>query len=336
MLLKVGELAKRTGLTVRALHHYDAIGLLAPSARSDSGYRLYNRNDIARLHAIQAMRQIGIPLADIGNLLTQGEPLSAVVQRQMAMLDKQIAQANELRNRLQLLQINLTSGTEPDLSEWLSTLELMSTYGKYFTPAELKQLMEGWRRTESEWLPLIKATREAMNRQLDPCSLEAQPLARQWMDLTMRWLGGDFELLSRWENMVTREPVAQNRNGVDPAMRHYIRQAIDLRLEALHQYFSPDELKRLQDIDDEWMAFGKEAQRAMKKNLPPHDKKMQTLLVCWDDLIDRTANREPALRKKLLLAYGNDPVLRAGAVLGVELQDFMRNARTVIEGRKSP
>ncbi|WP_076901938.1 MerR family DNA-binding transcriptional regulator, partial [Burkholderia pseudomallei] len=47
MLLKIGELAKRSGLTVRALHHYDAIGLLKPSARADNGYRLYDRNDIA-------------------------------------------------------------------------------------------------------------------------------------------------------------------------------------------------------------------------------------------------------------------------------------------------
>jgi hypothetical protein len=41
MLLKIGELAKRTRLTVRALHHYDAIGLLSPSVRSDAGYRLF-------------------------------------------------------------------------------------------------------------------------------------------------------------------------------------------------------------------------------------------------------------------------------------------------------
>jgi len=40
MLLKVGDLAKRCGLTVHTLHHYDSIGLLEPSARSDSGYRL--------------------------------------------------------------------------------------------------------------------------------------------------------------------------------------------------------------------------------------------------------------------------------------------------------
>ena len=59
MLLKVGELAKRSGLTVRTLHHYDAIGLLTPSARADNGYRLYNREDVARqLMAGLAMSQI--------------------------------------------------------------------------------------------------------------------------------------------------------------------------------------------------------------------------------------------------------------------------------------
>ena len=68
-MLKVGELAKRSGLTVRALHHYDSIGLLSPSARSDAGYRLYNRDDIARLHTIQAMRHFGVALADIGTYL---------------------------------------------------------------------------------------------------------------------------------------------------------------------------------------------------------------------------------------------------------------------------
>jgi DNA-binding transcriptional MerR regulator len=54
MALKIGELARRTGLTVRTLHHYDAIGLLKPSARSDAGYRLYDRNDVARLHPAAA------------------------------------------------------------------------------------------------------------------------------------------------------------------------------------------------------------------------------------------------------------------------------------------
>lgn len=72
MLLKIGELAKRTGLTVRTLHHYDAVKLLCPSARSDAGYRLYNRQDIERLHRIQALRRLGLSLAEIVERLLGG------------------------------------------------------------------------------------------------------------------------------------------------------------------------------------------------------------------------------------------------------------------------
>ena len=71
MRLKVGDLAKRSGLTVRTLHHYHAIGLLTPSARADNGYRLYDRNDIARLHQIQALRRFGLSLTEIGDHLNQ-------------------------------------------------------------------------------------------------------------------------------------------------------------------------------------------------------------------------------------------------------------------------
>ena len=51
---KVGALAELTGLTVRALHHYDHIGLLTPSGRSSSGHRLYNADDVARLYRIRS------------------------------------------------------------------------------------------------------------------------------------------------------------------------------------------------------------------------------------------------------------------------------------------
>jgi len=98
LLLKVGELAKRTGLTVRTLHHYDAIGLLKPSARSEADYRLYNQADVGRLHAIQALRHLGLSLADIGDMLARGgEGLGDTVARQIRALDHEITQATELR-----------------------------------------------------------------------------------------------------------------------------------------------------------------------------------------------------------------------------------------------
>lgn len=88
MPLTVGELARRCGLTVRTLHHYDAIGLLKPSLRSDAGYRLYDRANVERLHRIQALRQLGLSLANIGTVLSGPEqPLAEVIDRQIAQLD---------------------------------------------------------------------------------------------------------------------------------------------------------------------------------------------------------------------------------------------------------
>lgn len=68
MTYSIGDLAQRTGLTVRTLHHYEQLGLLLPSARTDGGYRLYGDADVQTLHRILAYRQIGLPLKEIAAL----------------------------------------------------------------------------------------------------------------------------------------------------------------------------------------------------------------------------------------------------------------------------
>lgn len=65
----VGEVARLTGVTVRTLHHYDEIGLLAPSARTTAGYRRYAEPDLDRLQHILAYRALGFPLDRIADLL---------------------------------------------------------------------------------------------------------------------------------------------------------------------------------------------------------------------------------------------------------------------------
>src|SRR5215831_6604218 len=62
---KVGELARRTGLTVRTLQYYDDIGLLRPSYRTQSGHRLYVAGDIAHLQQIVSLRELGLSLDEI-------------------------------------------------------------------------------------------------------------------------------------------------------------------------------------------------------------------------------------------------------------------------------
>jgi len=67
--LKVGELARTSGLSIRTLRFYDHIGLLTPSRRSPAGHRLYDDADVRRLYRICLLRDTGLPLAEIGRAL---------------------------------------------------------------------------------------------------------------------------------------------------------------------------------------------------------------------------------------------------------------------------
>ncbi len=69
MTRTVGEIARLAGITVRTLHHYDEIGLLNPSGRSDAGYRLYDADDIARLQQILFYRELEVPLDELRRIL---------------------------------------------------------------------------------------------------------------------------------------------------------------------------------------------------------------------------------------------------------------------------
>ncbi|MFJ2739272.1 MerR family transcriptional regulator [Streptomyces sp. NPDC087440] len=67
--LTVGRAAALVGVSVKTLHHWDSIGLMRPTSRTRSGYRVYGAEDIARLHRVLVYRELGLPLAEIGRIL---------------------------------------------------------------------------------------------------------------------------------------------------------------------------------------------------------------------------------------------------------------------------
>lgn len=67
--LTVGGAASVVGVTVRTLHHWDEVGLAGPSQRTSGGHRLYDAADVARLHRVRLYRELGVPLAEIAQLL---------------------------------------------------------------------------------------------------------------------------------------------------------------------------------------------------------------------------------------------------------------------------
>src|SRR6476646_5507239 len=76
-LLKVGELARRTGKTVRAVHLYGELGLLAPAVRSKGGFRLYPGKAVKRIDWIQKLQDLGFSLTEIKTFLRDWEESAA-------------------------------------------------------------------------------------------------------------------------------------------------------------------------------------------------------------------------------------------------------------------
>ena len=95
--LTVGEVARTTGVTVRTLHHWESVGLLVPSGRTASGYRVYDAEDLGRLARVLTYRELGLSLEAIGRLLDDPS-VDAVttLRRQHELLVERIARLQQV------------------------------------------------------------------------------------------------------------------------------------------------------------------------------------------------------------------------------------------------
>jgi len=117
-------LAQLTGLTVRALHHYDHLGLLTPSGRTGAGHRLYTAEDVARLYRISLLRRLGFSLEQIGHVLDDPQwQLHEAVQRHLDDTTHRIELAVSLRSRLSGIATELAHHESPSPDELFAALE---------------------------------------------------------------------------------------------------------------------------------------------------------------------------------------------------------------------
>ena len=115
---KVGALAQLTGLTVRALHHYDHLGLLTPSRRTAAGHRLYTSDDVARLYRISLLRRLGFPLDQIARVLDDPQwQLQEAVRRHLDDTTRRVGLALSLRARLSGMATQLARFASPSPDE---------------------------------------------------------------------------------------------------------------------------------------------------------------------------------------------------------------------------
>lgn len=234
---KVGELAKRTGLSVRTLHYYDEIGLLTPSHHSEAGYRLYTESDVVRLQQIKSLRSLGWSLDEVRECLKSPSfAPQRVVELHLALVREQIELQERLRDRLEGIAESLRSAETVSVEDFLQTIEVITMLDKYYTPEQRKELEERRqavgderiRQVEGEWKELMEQVRTEMEKGTDPASESVQALARRWMGLVREFTGGNPGIEKSLGTMYQQEPAVHGMDtGPMKEMMAYIRKATE-------------------------------------------------------------------------------------------------------------
>ncbi|MGW8397631.1 MerR family transcriptional regulator [Streptomyces lydicus] len=242
--LTVGQVSARLDVTVRALHHWDEIGLARPSLRTAAGYRLYTAGDLERLHRIVVYREIGLGLDKIRAVLD--DPTADVP----GALRAQRTQVAERIDRLQQLSAGLDRMIDAHERGLLLTIEQQAAiFGPEWNPdwlAEARQRYGDttqWRqyaersasRGPEEWQAIAEAMAgveralgEAMDAGVAPGSPEAHHIVERHREVFASYFPLTREMQVCLGRSYEADPAfAAHYDGIRPGLATWFRQSID-------------------------------------------------------------------------------------------------------------
>lgn len=241
-LYRTQEFAELAGVTVRTLHHYDRLGLLKPSHRSEAGYRLYSHRDLAQLEQIVVLKFLGLPLKSIGKLLkSDPQSLPSVLERQHRVLTEKRREMERTLEAIAAARAALKADHEPD---WTLITQIIRRVGmqndsdwtnKYFSDeakAKVEERKALWspelqERVTREWNELFRDVEAALGE--DPAGPVAQSLAARWRKLVGEFTGGNPEIqkgLNRMYSDTANWPAQQQQHAIKPEIQAFVMKAI--------------------------------------------------------------------------------------------------------------
>lgn len=240
----IQEFATLAGVTVRALHHYDRVGLLKPSARSSSGYRLYRNADFARLEQIVVLKFLGLPLKQIGRLLRRESSLADTLRGQQRVLAEKRRRLGWAIDAIAEAEQSLRGGGEPNwdlFKRIVKEIEMQNDAEwskKYYMPEgqkkvdERKQLWSPELQAEVsfKWSELFTDIEKALADGETPAGARAQALATRWRTLVAGFTGGDPEIqkgLNRmWADQANWPSPQRESYAIKPDIQAFIVEAM--------------------------------------------------------------------------------------------------------------
>jgi len=240
----VGEAARLVGATVRTLHHWDATGVVTPSARTAGGYRLYTPADVARLRRALLYRDLGVPLARVAVLLDA--PTTQVrdeLVRRRADVDARLARLRETAATVDRLLAATDSGLLLDPDEQAEVLgpgwdpawvaQARARWGEsvqwtQYAERAARMSADDWRHVAADAHTLTQDLAAARRAGVAPGSAEADALAerhREAMGLYFHCTPAMHVLLAR---MLADEPgYAQHLDAVEPGLATWLRDVVE-------------------------------------------------------------------------------------------------------------
>lgn len=235
--LKIGEVAKRAGVSIRTLHYYEEIGLLEPIMRTSSGHRLYGRDAIERLQQIKSLQQIGLSLSEADALFRgQGISPQEITTKHLARVQGQIKVLVQLEKQLQYLAKRLENDDTDDtefVEFLLSTMKAMTMYDQFLTPEQQEAAKHKHEvadtAAQKEWDEALQDIRKEMDAGSPPNAKQVLQYIKRWQKASEAFLPSDDGTL--YENVMKvfhNEPKALEEHGLDPVLFAFIEKALAL------------------------------------------------------------------------------------------------------------
>jgi len=234
-LIPIGQLARKAGVSARALRLYEQRGLLKPSSHSATGYRLYGPEAVERLLQISLLRSGGFSLSEIETLMHDTSvPVGSLLRHRMAALERELAERGAMLARLRRITEGLASTSSLTFDELMEQIRMTQTLKIGFTDAEKADLQAraaalgepGLADAAQQWKQLIAAVQAHMDAGTSPDAPAMQALAAQWQALVKAFTAGNSAIASKLNQAMHEQPEAMASHGLSPGMFRYVGAAM--------------------------------------------------------------------------------------------------------------